>query len=187
MGAVALLILKGAWGLLRRVPWPLWAFLALVLAFYLYGEHKDAAGESRGRAELQAKWDEAVIRGREEIARLDRENAAEDERARIKAEATGVQRERDHREALAEKDRNIAGLRSGAVRLRQQFQACLSRSEAEGAGPVPGGPVPDDTVRGTDALDMAGAVGGSIFIADDADSRVTRLVEYIGVLHAQCQ
>jgi hypothetical protein len=186
VGTAFALALKGAWGLLRRVPWQLWIFLALVAAFYVYGERKEAAGETRGRAEVKAQWDEAVARGREEVARLDRENAAKDERARLEAEAVGVQRERDHRDALAEKDRNIAGLRTGTVQLRQQFRACLSQAPAAPADPVSGGPVPAGPVREADARDMAGAVAGSIFIADDAQSRVGRLLEYIGTLQAQC-
>jgi hypothetical protein len=186
VGTALALALKGLWGLLRRVPWQLWMFLALVLAFYGYGEHKEAAGEERGRAAVQARWDAAVERGRQEIARLDRENAAKDERARLEAEAIGVQRERDHWQAITDRNRLVADLRTGNQQLRQQFRACLSRAPAAPVGPVPGGPVPAGPVRPADALDMAGAVAGSIFIADDAESRVNRLLAYVSTLQTQC-
>lgn len=186
MGAGALLILRGAWGLLRRVPWQLWIFLALVLAFYVYGERKESAGETRGRAAVQSQWDEAVRRGREELARLDRENAAKDERARLEAEAIGVQRERDHWQAITDRNRLVTDLRNGNQQLREQFRACLSQAPAAPAGPVSGGPVPTGPLQPADARDMAGAVAGSIFIADDAESRVTRLLAYITTLQAQC-
>lgn len=186
VGAAALLMLQGIWGLLRRVPWQLWIFLALVLAFYVYGERKEAAGESRGRADVQARWDEAVRRGREEIARLDRENAAKDEQARLKAEAIGVQRERDHWQAINDRNHLVAGLRAGNQQLRQQFQSCLSRAPTPPTAPVPGGLVPADELRPANALDMAGAVAGSIYLADDADSRLRRLLEYVDTVKAQC-
>jgi hypothetical protein len=186
VGASALLILQSLWGLLRRVPWQVWIFLALVAAFYVYGERKEAAGEERGRAEVQAKWDDAVERGRQEMARLDRENAAKDETARLEAEATGVQRERDHWQAITDRNRLVADLRNGNQQLREQFRACLSQAPTPPAAPVPGGPVPAGPVRPADARDMAGAVAGSIFIADDAQSRVGRLLEYIGTIKAQC-
>jgi hypothetical protein len=186
VGASALLILQSLWGLLRRVPWQVWIFLALVAAFYVYGERKEAAGETYGRAAVQSQWDEAVARGREEMARLDRENAAKDEHARLEAEAIGVQRERDHWQAITDRNRLVADLRNGNQRLRQQFQACVSQAPATPAGPVPGGPVPAGPVRPADARDMAGAVAGSIFIADEAQSKVTRLLGYIGTITAQC-
>lgn len=175
-------MLQGAWGLLRRVPWQLWIFLAVALAFYVYGEGKEAAG----RAAVQAQWDEAVRKGREEIAQLDRENAAKDEQARLQAEAIGVQRERDHWQAINDRNHLVADLRAGQQRLRQQFAACVSRAPAAPVAPVPGGPVPADPVRPADALDMAGAVGESIYLADDADSRVRRLQEYVATLREQC-
>lgn len=176
-----LLVLKAIGAGIRKVPWQLWAFLALALAFWWYGEHR----HSQGRAEVQSEWDEAVERGRQEIARLDAENAAKDEAARVAAQHIGESRARDQRENENGKDRLIADLRAGNRQLRQQFQACLPDSKAATAPAVPGGPVRADPVRPADAVDLAGAVGESVLIADDADSRHARLIEYVRVLQSQ--
>lgn len=180
-------------GLLRAIPprvWLVLLFLGAVAAAVLYAGHREdvahKAGLREGRAEVQGRWDEAVRLGREEIARLDRENAAKDERARLEAQHIGESRERDHAEDLRERDRLAADLRTGNVRLRQQWRACLSGSQAAGASPVPGGPVQPDPLRGADAGDMAGAVAESAFMADDADSRVRRLIQFAGTLRAAC-
>lgn len=181
----------GGWALdiLRAVPWWVWVAAAVGLAFYLYGEAEYDRGHGDGRAEVQLQWDDAVRRGRNVIAELDRENAAKDEQARLQTEAIGAQRERDHRDALAEKDRIAAGLRNGTQRLRKQFEACLSASGSQNPGTVPGGAVPVDHLRPAGSIDLAGAVASSIYLADDADSVIKRQNEYIKVLQQQavCQ
>lgn len=194
MTAAALKIVFG-WvvGLLRAIPLRVWLvilFLGAVAAAVLYAGHREnvahRAGLREGRAEVRALWDIAIREGREEIARLDRENAAKDERARLEAQHIGESRERDHAEDLRERDRLASDLRAGNVQLRQQWRACLSRPQAAGAPAVSGGPVQPDPLRGADAGDMAGAVAGAVFIADDADSRIARLIEFQSVLRAAC-
>lgn len=139
------------------------------------------AGEKAGADKVQKNWDKAIARGKEEIARLDRENAAAEAKALAEAIAIGESRSRDLQDAIAERDRTIAGLRAGQLRLRKQWAGCLSaagaRQDAESPAWVDG----QAGSREGDALDLAGAVGQSIFIADDYDSRVTRLQEFVQV------
>jgi hypothetical protein len=171
------------WAFLKRIPWPLWAFLAIVLAFWWYGEHK----ESSGKAQVRAEWAQAVRKGREEIARLDQQNAADDERARILTDGIKRQTDHDNAMALAAKDRTITGLRTGTIQLRRQFQACLSDTQAAGAAPGADEPDPGPGLRGADTLDMAGAVGRSIFAGDEADAQIRGWTAYADVLREQCR
>lgn len=48
------------WGLLKRVPWQAWLVLALLLAAWLYGNHR--YGE--GRADERAKWEAAQAKAK---------------------------------------------------------------------------------------------------------------------------
>lgn len=181
--------LKAVGAFLKGVPreiWLLLAFLALVGAAVLYQAHRERMAFRAGEAARQALWDASIERGKQEIARLDAENAAKDEAARIAAQHIGENRVRDQQDAITAKDRLIDGLRTGNQRLRGQFQACLSDSQASASTAVPSGPVQPDSVRPADALDLAGAVGNSVFLADDADSRHARLVEYVDTLRSAC-
>lgn len=56
-----------AWKFLKGIPWPIWAFLAVALAFYLYGEYKEAKGDRAGSSRVQLAWDKSVSRGRIEL------------------------------------------------------------------------------------------------------------------------
>lgn len=181
-------------GLLRSIPAKTWRtilYLALVLAALLYGNHTGKAkGLAKGlkeRDKVQAAWDQAVDRGRKEIARQDRENAAAEAKAQAEAAAIGEKRNRDLQDAIKDRDSTIARLRTGELRLRKQWVGCLSAAGARQAAAVPSGPMPDADLRGGDAIDLAGAVGQSIFIAQRDDSRIARLIEFQDVLRKQCQ
>lgn len=54
-------------GIAKAVPWWAWLALAIGVAFFVYGERKEASGKAAGRAEIQGKWDAAVERGKAEL------------------------------------------------------------------------------------------------------------------------
>lgn len=168
------------WSMLRRVNWRVYAMLAFacaVAAALLYARHHWIA---EGRAEIQGQWDAAIERGRLEIARLDRENAAREATALAEAQSIGESRNRDLQDQLASEKRLVSDLRSGNIRLRQHWQGCVSQAAADGAAAVPGGSVPADQLRSESA-------GRIIAAADDADSKVKRLVEFVQVQHKLCE
>lgn len=63
-------ILKAIGSAAKSVPWRAWlalgAFLALALAFYLYGEHREA----RGEAKVEKEWAESIARGKRRLDEL---------------------------------------------------------------------------------------------------------------------
>lgn len=187
-------ILKAIGGFFRAIPLWAWLAFAVLAAAFVYGERKESQGMARGlakglaeRDKVQANWDAAVARGREEIARIDRENAAAEAKAQAEAEAIGEKRNRDLQDAIKDRDSTIARLRTGELRLRKQWVGCLSAAGARQAAAVPSGPVPAADLRSGDAIDLAGAVGQSIFIAQRDDSRIARLIEFQDVLRQQCE
>lgn len=171
--------LTALWLMLKRVPWKLWAFLALGAAFYAYGEWNDRSGHREGAAEVQGRWDASIARGKEEIARLDRENAASEAKARAEAIAIGESRRRDLQDAIAERDRTIAGLRSGAIKLQDRWASCVSQAQAGDAADLSGGPLRQD--------ELWREIAEQISESDDADSRHARLVEFVQVLRKECE
>lgn len=173
-----------AWAVVKRIataiPWWAWLAFALLFAGWLYGERKEA----QGRREVQAEFDAykaAQAAEAEQQRKISAERAKADQ---AKSDAIGAKRESDHSSNRLAESQLVADLRSGNRKLRHDLQACLS-APPDTAG-VPGGPVHSDPLRGGDAPDMAGAVGGSIYLADDADSRHARLIEYVELLQATC-
>lgn len=180
-------ILKAVGGFFRAIPLWAWLAFAVLAAAFVYGERKEAQGMERGlakglkeRDKVQANWDAAVTRGREEIARLDRENAAAEATAKAEGEAIGEERRRDLQDQLASRDRLIADQRNGIVRLRQQWRGCVSQAEGGGTAETAGGLKPADDLRQRDAADL-------VRIADDADSKVKRLQEFVQVQKKLCE
>lgn len=173
---------KAIGGFLRAIPLWAWLAFAVLSAAFVYGETKEARGMERGlakglaeRDKVQAAWDQAVTRGKEEIARADRENAAAAAKHKADVLAEGEKRALRIQSALDAERHLSADLRSGNVQLRQQFQGCLSQSAA---GQSPGGRSgPDDAegLRPGDPLDLAGAVAQSALVADTATADVTAL------------
>lgn len=45
------------WGFLKAIPWPVWAFVLVILAFWVYGEARHHAGVIEGEANTKARWD----------------------------------------------------------------------------------------------------------------------------------
>lgn len=171
-----------AWKFLRGIPREVWVLLVFLAAVaFAVGYYQNAKNEAfkAGEAARQVLWDEAVARGREEIARLDRENAAHEAKARAEAVAIGENRRRDLQDAIAERDRTVAGLRAGTVRLQDKWAACVSQAEA--------GNTSDPAGRPDGADELRREIAGQISEADDADSKVKRLQEFVQVQQKLCE
>lgn len=168
------------WALLKRVDWRVYATLAFacaVAAALLYARHRWI---DEGRAEVQGKWDAAIERGRLEIAELDRQNAAHEATALAEAQNIGEGRVRDLQDELAARDRLIADQRAGTVKLRKLWQGCVSGPQAGDAAEVSGGPVSADELRAESAARI-------VHYAQDADSKVKRLQEFVQVQQKLCE
>lgn len=185
---LSFLKLAGGWiaGIARALPIWAWIAFAAFVAAFVYGEVRDNGGHARGlreglekAAKIQKAWDEAVERGQREIAELDRQNAAREAQAKAEGIAIGESRVRDLQDQIAAQSRLVADLRSGAIRLRQHWQGCLSQAQAGDAAALPGGPVPAEQLRAESAARI-------VQYAADADSKVKRLQEFVQVQQKLC-
>jgi hypothetical protein len=70
-----------ALGILKRVPWQVWAVLAILAVWYWerdrYGDHREA----EGRAAVQAQWDDARAKAQAESDRIAKANTTATEKA----------------------------------------------------------------------------------------------------------
>lgn len=176
--AAAKAFIKRAWPLLLLILFG----LLVVGALMIQTSRERAAfkaGDKAGAARVQKGWDAAVARGKEEIARIDRENAAAEATAKAEGEAIGEKRRRDLQDSIAERDRTIAGLRAGTVRLQDRWASCVPQAQAGDAADLSSGPVRADELRRE--------IAEQISEADDADSRHARLVEFVQVQQKLCE
>ena len=105
------------WKWLRRVPWQVWALLALTLAVVAYGQWS----YGRGQDEVQARWDaqEAAYALQRAEAAIEARNVEARHRAEYRAIADRFLKEQaDAEQAHAGV---IAGLRAGTLRVRQRL------------------------------------------------------------------
>ena len=81
--------LAPALAFLKRVPWPVYAALAVLFAAWLYGNHRAAQERAEIAAELEAARAEAVERSLEAASKADLEEAKQaDKEAAILADLT---------------------------------------------------------------------------------------------------
>lgn len=149
-------MLGGVWGFLRSVPWPVYAFVAVVLAALWYGENRADAREAEVRAEYEAT-----------LAEANAANRAEEVRQAEEIASIAAQFEEEKSRAI-EETRNtvLADLRSGKLRLR--IPGCAARTSQAPASPGSSDGRAD--VWREDAYNLA--VADSIAIADEADAHV---------------
>ena len=135
------------------------AFLAAVAGASLYRVYQ--WGKSEGDAEVkamkaalaEAQAEEAIQKAQESKEARRKEQALADQLA--KADAQHVQ---DLQDAKARSAGTVADLKSGNLKLRKQWQACLSQAGAATADP---GEVPSDAdLRAADIGHLQG-IGGS--------------------------
>jgi hypothetical protein len=117
---------------LAAIPWPVYALAALLLAGWLYGNHRESVGEAR----VQAAWDAEKTEIAEAVAeaeRLAREREAEMQ-AGFDAAVELLTLEKAN--ALAELEKDLAALRAdnASLRVRDRFRCPASGGVPSSAG-----------------------------------------------------
>lgn len=162
---------KVAGGVLRAIPWQVYAFVAALALIGWYGHLRERQG-----AEAQLAIDAPKIAALEDRLRLVRESArlaadtdkkaALTQAARMNAAAAAWEKETAN--AITKRDSVIAGLRADTLRLRSHWQGC-ARSDAR-----PGTDAGRD--QGDAAADIrATGAGDLVRIGADANAQVTYL------------
>lgn len=158
-------MLGTAWGWLKSIPWPVWAFLIGVCLAMWYGEQRADAREESVREEYNIR--DAAAAG--ELAKANAANRAEEKRQADEIADIAAQFEEDKRRAIQDtRNTVLADLRSGKLRLRIPGCGNPARSGQESAAAGIGDGQAD--VWGEDAYRVA--VADSIAIADEADAHV---------------
>ncbi len=163
-----------AWAFLKRIPW--WAYAAIALVAFHYIDRGMYASRKVDAAttEINRLWQERETKMLQEAA--DRLAAAIDaaraQEKRLEAELASLMDKyrKDLANVTAQKDRDIAAARSGALRLRLPASVCAD-STAYGP-PAPGAPR-GDGAEGTYLPDALAA--DLLALANDADAVVAQL------------
>ncbi len=149
--------LRGGLAFIRGIPWQVWAGATLVLAFWGYGSYKDSAGESRGRAAVQAEWDKAERKRTEAEKAAVLQRLAENHDEQLALDIARTKLENDHAEEIRKLRADIAA----APRLRIPAHVCggssgAPKTESTGGGDGGGAAtrmVSEASQRDFDALD----------------------------------
>lgn len=147
------------------------AIVALTVAvgvqtFRLAGAERDAEKANRELAEAIADWEAERARQQEAARRAERDHAVE-----LNAIADRYERERAN--ADAEKQRIVADLRNGTIRLRRLWQGCEAA-----AGSVPGAGTSASEPDAAAELRRQGA-GDLVRLAEQCDGQVRGLQQVI--------
>lgn len=163
---------KGVWKFLRGIPWQVWLALAVGAAFYAYGEHKESTGETRGRAEVQARWNAAIERGKAELVKRKEKQGA----VTVRVETKYV----DRVKVIREKGQTIVRkvpvyVPAGSCDLPPGFRV-LHDAAAANTIPDPAG-IPD--AAAVPAQDAATTVADNYLTCHETAARLTALQEWV--------
>lgn len=143
--AVAKSVGKAIWEFLAGIPWQAWALAAVALAFWWHG----SAMYERGVIDTDTAWKATVEKER----RVAREKALATERRHADAlDAVESKLILERAKGYEERERVIADLRAGTLRLRKQWQGC--RADLSKAGAGAGGGDGDAELRAAGAGDL---------------------------------
>lgn len=153
---------------LRAIPPWAWLVFAVLVAGYFYGEARADQRESEIRAEYELRSMKEAEQAQQLFAELEADHRKREDQLAyeiIQGEATHAKALRDaEARALA----TVDGLKSGAVQLRQHWQACLRK--LPGPGQAPGAVAGND-----DAADLRAAdIGHLQRIGGNCDADVKR-------------
>lgn len=121
----------GLRGLLKRVPWQVWAALALAAAVLFYGHHREAQGYAKAEAYWKAEIDAMEA---ERQAALDSEEAAL--RQLAKDTDRNVAKEREANRARTERFIRSGGLRQACPSYRDPAGGSAASGEAVREAPI---------------------------------------------------
>ncbi len=156
------------------------AVLALALVWAAYAWAYDR-GHDAGSAEVQAQFDDYKAQAAEDAATARSEARAKESEHRAALVAVAAQYEKEKADALAAQVRVADDLRSGALRLRRQWQGCESAAArvpaTAGAAPVADG---DAELRSRGAGDLVG-------IGARADAQVRGLQAALAICTGSAQ
>ncbi len=188
-GILALVVVTylGLWApliaILRRIPWQAWAALAVVVAFFGWLHVHDEAIGDEVRAERNAYWKGEQEKMLQEAAdRLAKAiEAAREQERKLEAELASLMSKfrKEIANVQAQRDRDVAAARSGALRLRLPASVCAD-SLAYGP-PAPGSPGSD----GSSGTYLPQQITSDLFsLANDADAVVAQLTACQAIVKA---
>ena len=158
-------------GLLKRVPWFVWAALALIAAVLFYGHHREAQGYAKAEAYWKAEIDAMEA---ERQAALDSEEAALRQLAKDTDRNVAEERE-------ANRDRTEQFIARGGVR-----QACPRGGGAEGGSAGSGEAVREaPIVDGAEPVQVVGVTAEDVRICTDNTIRAEGMRNFILGLEAK--
>jgi hypothetical protein len=153
-------------GLLKRVPWFVWAALALIVAVLFYGHHREAQGYAKAEAYWKAEID---------AMEAQRQAALDSEEAALRQLAKDIDRN-VAQEREANRDRTEQFIARGGVR----GQACPSYRDPAGGSTGSGSSVPEaPIVDGAEQVQVVGVTAEDVRICTDNTLRAEGMRDFI--------
>lgn len=117
---------------LAAIPWQVYAAAALLLAGWLYGNHRESVGEAR----VQAEWDAEKAQIAAAVAEAEREAREREKRMQAAFEAAVTLIDLEKANALSRYEQDLADLRAdnAALRVRDRFRCAASGGVSGAAG-----------------------------------------------------
>ena len=120
--------LKPVWAFLKAIPWQVWAVAAIVAAVWWYGGSRYQAGVDDATTEMKRIYDKASEKARQDARKAEARHAEQ-----VQQITDTLINERI--KGYEKRDRLIADLNAGTVRLRKHWQGCPAAGVSEtGAG-----------------------------------------------------
>lgn len=158
-------------GLLKRVPWQVWAALALFAVVLLYGHHREAQGYAKAEAYWKAEIDAMEA---ERQAALDSEEAAL--RQLAKDTDRNVAQEREANRPLVESFIARGGLRQACPRHRSTEDRSAGGGEAVREAPE---------LAPADQVQVVGVTAEDVRICSDNTLKAEAMRDFILGLEAK--
>lgn len=158
-------------GLLKRVPWQVWAALALIAAVLFYGHHREAQGYAKAEAYWKAEIDAMEA---ERQAALDSEEAAL--RQLAKDTDRNVAKEREANRPAVESFIARGGLRQACPSDRRAEDRSAGSGEAVREAPI---------VDGAEQVQVVGVTAEDVRICTDNTIKAEAMRDFILGLEAK--
>lgn len=171
---IAVLWAKAAFKWLAGLPWQALAAIAACVVLLALRWHWIGVGEDR----VQARWDAAEARHTAAAAVRAAEVRTIEARWRSDFDAAVARLTKENTDALAERDRLLADLRAGNVRLRDKFR-CPDRRLPGATGPAAGSDGAEGGVLSVEDQEFLVRLGAE---ADDVARQLTACQTILGGL-----